>query len=129
LKQLTYKGSPTVRIRLMQMIKEDQVESRSNSELADMLDCTPRTIEAYLRDYRRSQAGDRKLSTDEYTMPLKTTRGMKLYHHKGCDDCRDCEMLEKCREEVAKGNFVACEVPLAKEVYGEREYMEGEEDE
>ena len=111
------------------MIKEDQVEGRSNSELADLLDCTPRTIEAYLRDYNRSQEGDRRLKPSEYTLPLQTTRGMKLYHHKGCDDCTKCKMIERCREEVAKGNFVACEVPLAKEVYGEREEEDDEEDE
>ena len=33
-------------------------------------------------------------------------------------------MIERCRMLVAEGNFVACEVPLVKEVFGEREEEE-----
>ena len=69
------------------------------------------------------------MEPDEYTMPLLTRSGMKTCHHKGKDDCGKCEMLERCRVLVAEGNFVACEVPLVKEVFGEMEEDEGEEDE
>jgi len=124
LKQLTYKGHRTVRLKLMDLVDSGQIEEYDNYELAELLDCTPRTIEAYLRDYNRSIKEYRTLEVGEYELPLRTTIGVKSYHHKGCDDCRKCEMEEVCRREVAAGNFVACELPLAKEVWGEEEEEE-----
>jgi len=124
LKQLTYKGHPTIRIRFIQMIESGQAEGYTNSEIAELLDCNPRTIETYARDYSRSIGDNRPMEPDEYTMPLLTRSGMKVCHHKGKDDCEKCEMIERCRELVADGNFVACEVPLVKEVFGEMEEEE-----
>jgi len=117
LRQLTYKGHPTVRLRLMRMVDSGDVNQYTNKELAKRFHCNPRTIEAYLRDYHRSLGGDRRLEPDEYTMPLQTTSGVKVCHYKGCADCNECKMLDVCRGLVKEGNYVACESPLAKEVY------------
>ena len=122
MKQLTYKGHRTARLKLMDLIKSGEIdEYESNGDIAKELSCTARTIEAYLRDYNCSIGGNWPLEVGEYTLPLWTPMGMKTVHHEGCDDCEKCEMLEVCRELVAEGNFVACESPLAKEVEGEGE--------
>ena len=107
------------------MIESGQVDGYTNDEIAELLDCNPRTIETYARNYSRSIGDDRPMKRDEYTLPLVTRSGVKTVHHKGCDDCEKCEMLEVCRELVAGGNFVACESPLAKEIVG---WEEEEED-
>ena len=125
MKQLTYKGHPTIRIRFIEMIESGQAELYTNDEIAELLGCNPRTIETYARNYSRSNGDNRPMEPDEYTMPLVTRSGMKMCHHKGKDDCEKCEMIERCRVLVADGNFVACEVPLVKEVFGE---MDEEED-
>ena len=126
MKQLTYKGHRTVRLKLMDLIESGEIdEYEGNDALADELGCTSRTIEAYLRDYNCSIRGNRPLETWEYALPLWTPMGMKTVHHKGCDDCEKCEMQEMCRKLVAEGNFVACESPLAKEIVG---WEEEEED-
>jgi len=111
------------------MVESGQIDGYSNKELAEMLDCSPRTVEAYLRDYGNLTGGQRVVQRSEYELPLLTTRGMKLYDHKGMDDCKKCPMYEICKEQVRLGNFVACEMPLAKEVYSveDIEEMEGEE--
>jgi len=124
LKQLTYKGHRTVRLRLMDLVDSGRIEEYDNYELAALLNCTPRTVEAYLRDYNRSIRGNRPLELDEYTMPLWTAKGVKVVHHEGCDDCLKCEMLEVCRGLVRGGDFVACELPLVKEVFGDEEAWE-----
>ena len=111
------------------MIESGLADQYTNDEIAELLDCNPRTIETYARDYSRSNGDDRPMERDEYTLPLVTRSGVKTCHHKGKDDCGKCEMLERCRVLVAEGNFVACEVPLVKEVFGEMEEDEGEEDE
>jgi len=103
------------------MIESGQADKYTNEEIAEMLDCNPRTIETYARDYSRSNGDNRPMEPGEYMMPLLTRSGMKVCHHKGTDDCEKCEMLERCRALVAEGNFVACEVPLVKEVFGEME--------
>ena len=126
MKQLTYKGHPTIRIRFIHMIESGLADQYTNDEIAELLDCNPRTIETYARDYIRSNGDDRPMERDEYTLPLVTRSGVKTCHYKGKDDCEKCEMLERCREMVKDGNFVACEVPLVKEVFGERE-EDGEE--
>jgi len=111
----------------MAMVESGQVNGYSNEELASMLKCNVRTVEAYLRDYSNTKGGQRVVPRSEYTLPLQTTRGMKLYHHKGREDCSKCEMEEVCREMVKQGNFVACESPLAKEIYEEEMWEEEEE--
>ena len=103
------------------MIESGQVDGYTNDEIAELLGCNPRTIETYARDYSRSIGDNRPMKMDEYTMPLLTRSGMKMCHYKGKDDCMKCEMLERCRELVMEGNFVACEVLLVKEVFGEME--------
>ncbi len=110
----------------MAIVEAGRIEEYSNAELAELLNCTSRTIEAYLRDYNRSLNEYRTLEPDEYSLPLWTAKGAKMYHHKGCDDCRKCEMEEMCKGEIMKGNFVACEAPLVTEVYGEMEEEEVE---
>ena len=105
----------------MHMVESDQIVGYTNKEIAEKLGCSPRTIEAYRRDYNRSIGDNRPMQPDEYTMPLVTRSGVKVYHHKGKDDCGKCEMEERCRELVMEGNYVACEVPLVKEVFGESE--------
>jgi len=53
-----------------------------------------------------------------YKTPSMTSKGMVWAKFPQGErmSCEMCEMLKKCNEAVKTGNFIACEVPLEKEL-------------
>ena len=54
----------------------------------------------------------------DYQVPLLTKRGVVWAKMKKDDrrTCELCEMCKRCLEAVSRGDFIACEAPLEKEL-------------
>jgi len=66
------------------------------------------------------------VSDEDYEYPVRTLVGVmwkpsvgNLWH--GCDGC---PYEEECRELVAQGDFVRCEVPLQRELLSEHQLVQ-----
>jgi hypothetical protein len=93
-------------------------ESYDVDDLADQLECSTRTVIAYIRE-RDLYLPD----INPYTLPLYTRRGrMLVVSDKKCDNCGECPMEELCQWLVWHDCFIACERPLDGEVIGEVGY-------
>lgn len=115
-RQYLYRGRRTSKSQLLDMILADDV-NYSNEEIALMIGCKPSTVAAYLREWDRHRE-HASLMTTPYEIPVETRVGRKLIHYYDPtrNDCNGCPLLAICTRMVRQGDFIACEVPLEKEM-------------
>lgn len=67
--------------------------------------------------YKRQKPPSSRVAK-RYKVPSMTTKGIvwAKFPQGSRMSCEDCKMKELCAEAVKHGNFIACEVPLEKEL-------------
>lgn len=115
-RQALYRGRRTAKSLLLDMLLADDV-AYTNEEIALIIGCKPGTVSAYLREWERHR-DHTSLQAISYVMPLETRVGRKLIHYYDPtrNDCGGCPLLAICTRMVRQGDFIACEVPLEKEL-------------
>lgn len=114
-RQKTYRGRPTVKARVQSLIDAGEIDNYEIDELAALLGCTERTIQAYIHEMV-----DMPLlaAVCEEDIPLLTTSGwMLIIMDWDFGTCDMCPAEELCRTVLGPhGHLVACEKPLKREV-------------
>ncbi len=117
-RQKLYKGRPTAKARLASLVDTGEVDSYTTQELAQMLNCSERTVGIYLA----AMASVELAEIDESMLPLDTLRGRMLImmdRHYG--NCSACPAQELCEFLVRRDCLLACEKPMVEEVFGDIE--------
>lgn len=107
----------------------DENDDAPDDILADVVGCSPVTVDTYRQDY--SRRGKNELVKIGFgDIPLITRKGGvwcvpvngRTVSCKPLEGREGCPYFERCREAVRLGHYIACEKVLVKEMFDEEEY-------
>lgn len=72
--QSTYRGKPTVKLRLLDLLESGAASDYTTQELAELLNCNIRTVQAYELDWIRQKLADRELVPENVALEIVSLR-------------------------------------------------------
>ncbi len=72
--QSTYRGKPTVKLRLLDLLDSGEAANYTTEELADILNCNIRTVATYELDWIRQKLTDRELVPENVALEIVSLR-------------------------------------------------------
>ena len=114
-RQKRYRGHRTVKSRVLALVADGTIKDYDVDELAALLECSPRTICQYISAATRAPLAT--ITPDMLPITFRDGKRMLIMIERGgYRDCGECVFEDMCRFLLSRDCYIACEVPLRKDV-------------